>query len=501
MTQSSPRFQARPEPRSAASLERTFVHETGFREYDARWLMDRDINLRGLVRVGHAFGALLRELDRTHESVVLAHDYRSYSQACAHAVGLGLLRAGLEVVDIGMAVSPMAYFAQYHLGIPALAQITASHNENGWTGIKMGHGLSMTLGPDEMRRLRDLALQEELQVRAGGSYRQESGLREAYLDDLLQDGPLENPRKVVVATGNGTAGHFSVEAIRRLGCEVVPLHQELDWRFPNGTPNPESERFIADLRRVVAREGGVLGLSQDGDGDRLGVVDEKGRTLYSDKVGLLLARWLATKVDQPLFVADVKCTGLLEDSQVLPAPVLWEKTGHSYIKRAVRENHATFGFERSGHFFFRPPFGRGYDDGLLSAIQLLRMLDETGGTLAERADSLPTTWQSPNYQPRVDDARKYAVVEEVRSALSEKATSGGDLAGVPMTRLVTINGVRAECEDGSWMLVRASSNRPSLVVMAESRTGSHRLDELIGVARDLLAGIEGVDPLDPKTAH
>jgi phosphomannomutase/phosphoglucomutase len=494
-------FQVRPEPKSAECLVDRFVHRTGFREYDARWFIDRDVNYRGLVHVGHAFGTLLRQMDPTHRQVVLAWDYRAYSQHAAHAVGLGLVSSGLAVIDIGLATSPMGYFAQYHLGIPALAMVTASHNENGWTGIKMGYGLSRTLGPSHMSQLRDLALSDTLEPQTGGSYRTVDGVREAYIADAVEGVSLSAPPKIVVATGNGTAGHFAPDAFAALGCEVVPLQTELDWDFPNGTPNPESESFMAALVAAVLNEGATLGFGLDGDGDRLGVVDASGRLIYADKIGLLLGRWMAPQVSDPLFVVDVKCTSLLDDPAVIPARIHWEKTGHSYIKAAVHETGATAGFERSGHFFFAPPFGRGYDDGLLSGIRVLQMLDDAGQTLAELYDALPTTYQSPNFQPQVSDERKYGVVEEATTALTRLVETGETLAGGQVLRVRTINGARAECADGSWLLIRASSNRPSLVVMAESQTSAEHTAALIGAARELLAEIEGVAALTAETAH
>jgi phosphomannomutase / phosphoglucomutase len=499
----APRYQERPEERSVAAFDGIYVHRTGFREYDARWRLDRDVNLRGLTRVGHSFGALLHELDPAHREIVLGHDYRSYSLAAAQAVALGLVASGLLVRDIGLCVTPMAYFAQHLLGIRALAQITASHNENGWTGVKMGQDLSCTLEPDQMSRLKELALFADLPVTPGGGIARVEGVRAAYLRDLVSGGALRKRRRVLVATGNGTAGAFAPEALAELGCDVVPLHTDLDWTFPNGNPNPESEAFLSAMRDAVRRAGArspCLGLGFDGDGDRIGVVDESGRSLYSDKVGLLLARWMAPRVADPRFVVDVKCTSLLDDKSVLPAEVHWEKTGHSYIKSAVARLGATAGFERSGHFFFRSPFGRGYDDGLVSAILLLRMLDDLDRPLFDLVDELPLTWQSPNYQPFADDARKYAAVAEITATLRAMATGGDPLARVAIRDVVTINGARAVCQDGSWLLVRASSNRPSLVVMAESRSGPERLDALIDAARRLLARVEGVGPMDEASA-
>ncbi len=486
------RFQDPPADKSAEYLNQPYMLRTGFREYDARWFLGRDLNYRGLQHIGRALGTYLRD-GFGLEEVVVGHDYRGYSQHAAFALITGLLSSGADVADVGLGVSPMTYFAQHHLGIRGAAMVTASHNPNGWTGVKMGYDLSRTFGPDEMAAFRDLALGDGPLREGSGTYRRVEGVRDAYLDDLTAGGPLTRPLKVVVGTGNGTAGWFTPEALRRIGCEVIPLHEELDWDFPNGNPNPESEAFMAQLRDAVLSSGADLGIGLDGDGDRIGVADARGARVFSDKLGLLLARWLAAKESRARIVVDVKCTALFNDEGVLPADVVWEKTGHSYIKAAVHREAATAGFERSGHFFFNQPYGRAYDDASLAAVHVARMLDEARRPMHELLAELPVTFQSPTLQPVVADEVKYDVVDALTRAYQAEHDAGGRIAGRDIARLVTINGVRVELDDLGWLLVRASSNTPQLVVLAESNRGDDQVRALVADAARRLADHAAVD--------
>ena len=486
------RFQTRPADKSAAALDEPYILRTGFREYDARWFLGRDLNYRGVQHIGHALGTYLHRRFGLDE-VVVGHDYRSYSQHTAFALTAGLLRSGASVADVGLGVSPMTYFAQHHLGIGGAAMVTASHNPNGWTGVKMGYAPSRTFGPEHMSEFRELALGDGPLRDGAGTYRRVEGVREAYLKDLERGGALTRPLRVVVATGNGTAGWFTPDALRRIGCDVVPLHDELDWDFPHGNPNPESEAFMSQLAAAVVEHGAALGIGLDGDGDRIGVADAHGARVFSDKLGLVLARWLTGQVARARIVVDVKCTALFNDPDVLAADVVWEKTGHSYIKAAVQRERATAGFERSGHFFFAQPFGRGYDDATLSAIHVVRMLDQLGRPLHELLDELPTTHQSPTLQPGVADDVKYAVVAELVRSYEADQAAGRTLDGQPIARVVTINGARVELADLGWLLVRASSNTPQLVVIAESTTGEAQVRGLIADAHRRLAAFSVVD--------
>ena len=287
---------------------------------------------------------------------------------------------------------------------------------------------------------------------------------------------------MVAACGNGTAGAFAPRALEAIGADVIPLDAELDYTFPRYNPNPEDLKMLHAIRDKVLETGAAVGLGFDGDGDRCGVVDNEGEEIFADKVGVMLARDISTLYPGSTFVVDVKSTGLfVTDPELKKNGVkadYW-KTGHSYIKRRVNELSAIAGFEKSGHYFFNKPIGRGYDDGLVSAFAILDMLDRNPGkTMADLRRALPKTWGSPTMSPHCDDEKKYGVVEKVVSDFQAMKASGEKVAGQPIRDLVTVNGVRVVAEDGTWGLVRASSNKPELVVVIESPVSEARMREM-----------------------
>jgi phosphomannomutase / phosphoglucomutase len=447
------------------------VSANGFREYDARWLFGKELNLLGVQAVGLGLGAYFHEL-AIRPRVVTGHDYRSYSLSIKNALIIGLMNAGCEVVDIGLATTPMAYFAQFALDCPGLAMVTASHNENGWTGVKMGAGAPLTFGPDEMQRLKKIVLGGEAAPRPGGSYKLVENFRAPYLDELTRGHKLSRPIRVVVACGNGTAGLFGPEALRRIGADVVEAQCNPDYTFPNYNPNTEDLHMLHAMEEARAAAGAEIALGFDADGDRCGVVDDSGEEIFADKVGVLLARDLSSRIPNAKFVADVKSTGIYEIDPVLKANGVttdYWKTGHSYMKRRTYELGAVAGFEKSGHYFFNPPIGRGYDDGIVAGIAVLEMLDRAGGKkMSALVAELPKTWGTPTMAPYCADEKKYAVVDAVTKEYEDLKARGEKILGQKIVKLVTVNGVRFTLEDGTWGLVRASSNKPSLVVVIES---------------------------------
>ena len=467
----APRADLKP---NTADFERLpLVKPTGFREYDARWLFPEEINLMGVNAVGLGIATLFGRRG-VKKRIVVGHDFRSYSMSVKQALMVGLMGGGMEVHDIGLAVTPMAYFAQFDLDVEGVAMVTASHNENGWTGIKMGLQRPLTFGPDEMSELKDIVLGGKYVTADGGRYLFVADMAERYIKALTDRPRLKRRLKVVVATGNGTAGAFAPQVLEAVGCEVVTLHTEPDHSFPNYNPNTEDLAMLHDMSAKVKATGADVGLAFDGDGDRCGVVDNLGREIFADTVGVMLARDISSLHKNAKFVVDVKSTGLFLTDPVLKAngaTTAYWKTGHSYIKRYSHETKALVGFEKSGHFFFSPPLGRGYDDGLIAALAICDMLDRNPDkTMAELRDALPKTWQSPTMSPHCDDEKKYGIVDAVVAHYQKLAEDGGKVAGQRIRDLVTVNGVRIVLEDGTWGLVRASSNKPELVVVVESPT-------------------------------
>lgn len=452
-------------------LRDPMITPTGFREYDARWKYPDDINLAGITALGLGLGTQMyaRGID---PKIAVGNDYRDYSLAIKNALVLGLIQAGIQVKDIGPALSPMAYFSQFHLDAPAVAMVTASHNPNGWTGVKMGFERPLTHGPDEMSELRDIVLQGRGTARPGGGYEFVDGVYEAYLDDLVGDFKMTRKLKVVCATGNGTASAFGPELFKRIGVELVPLHNELDYTFPNYNPNPEDLHMLHDMADAVRRSGADLALGFDGDGDRCGVVDDEGQEIFADKMGVIMARDFAKLHPNATFVADVKSTGLFaSDPDLIAAGAKTDywKTGHSHMKRRVKEINALAGFEKSGHYFLAEPIGRGYDCGLRVAVEICKMMDRHPDlSMSDLRRALPRTYSSPTMSPYCSDLTKYDVLERLVARLVKLHADGGSLAGQKISQVVTVNGARVILENGGWGLVRASSNTPNLVVVCES---------------------------------
>src|SRR5258706_1761566 len=316
------------------------------------------------------------------------------------------MAAGCAVHDIGLALSPVAYFAQFALDAPCVAMVTASHNENGWTGVKMGAQRPLPFGPEGMGGSKESVRTGAGKQRPGGSLAHTAGVAERYIADAASRASIARPLKVVCACGNGTAGAFAPEALRRMGVAVVvEMDCQLDWNFPKYNPNPEDSVMLHAMAEAVRQYDADLALGFDGDGDRCGVVDDEGDEIFADKIGLMLARDLSGLHKDATFVVDVKSTGLFATDEVLKAngakTVYW-KTGHSYIKRKTAELGALAGFEKSGHFFFNPPIGRGYDDGIVSAASILAMLDPNPDKkLSDLKKALPVANTSPTMSRHV----------------------------------------------------------------------------------------------------
>ena len=480
-------------------IQNSHINPLGFREYDARWLYPKDINPEGIKNVGNAFGTQI--ISKTNESprVIVGHDYRSYSEEVKKKLIEGLINVGCNVEDIGLSLSPTAYFAQFNLNADAVAMVTASHNENGWTGVKMGIERGLTHSPAEMNELKKIVLENKF-IKRKGSYKKIEGFKEIYINSLTKN-KIKKKIKVVVACGNGTAGIFAPKVLKEIGCDVIELDCNLDYNFPKYNPNPEDLKMLHAISKAVKENNADVGFGFDGDGDRIGVIDNTGNEIYSDKVGLLIARNLAPKHKNSKFVVDVKSTGLFRDDIVLlqnNCKTIYWKTGHSHIKRKVNELKALAGFEKSGHFFLNKPLGYGYDDGIQSAIQVCNMLDDQNKEISKLINELPKTYQTPTMAPFCKDEEKYKVVEDLIKKIEDLKINNTKVDGQKITDVLTINGVRFSLEDGSWGLIRASSNKPSLVVVTESPTSDNRKKKIFDFIDNLLKDTGKIGKYDQK---
>tara|TARA_B100000700_G_scaffold145366_1_gene161748 strand:- start:150 stop:1592 length:1443 start_codon:yes stop_codon:yes gene_type:complete len=477
------------------------INPNGFREYDARWLFEKDIDIDGITNLGKGLGTqIINHIKKSNPRVIVGHDYRSYSEKIKKALISGLISTGCKVEDLGLSLSPMVYFAQFNLNSDAIAMITASHNENGWTGVKMGIKKGLTHAPEEMLELKDITLSEKF-IEGNGDIKKIENFKDIYINDLIKKNKISNKIKAVVACGNGTAGIFAPQILKGIGCEVIELDCNLDWNFPKYNPNPEDLNMLKEIAKAVKNNNADIGFGFDGDGDRCGVIDNEGNEIFSDKIGLLIARNLAKKHQNSKFIVDVKSTGLYSKDKVLKdnrCKTIYWKTGHSHIKRKVYFENALAGFEKSGHFFFNKPLGYGYDDGINSAIQVCHLINNKNKKISEIIKELPKTFQSPTMAPFCKDEEKYQVVKQIVEKINEFKNKNIKIDDQNINEILTINGVRFTLEDGSWGLVRASSNKPSLVVVVESPTSDKRKKNIFNFIDNLLEKTGKIGDYDQK---
>jgi len=442
-----------------------------FREYDLRGRVnEEELNAESVQRISHAFGIYLKK--RKIDSIVVGYDNRKTSLDFKNAAATGLLSAGCNVIDIGLTLSPVLYFAQHHYHCPGGVMVTASHNPDDWSGMKLADGLSRTLGPAEMKELFQLVVSGQ-RVRGSGKY-ESRDVRSAYVERLTDGVKLARPLKIVVDCGNGGAGVFAYEILQRIGCLTFQLYCDPDTSYPNYFPNPSNLKARKRLREMVTHPyiQADIGLGFDGDGDRIGVQDGQGREVWSDVMLIFLARQMLARKPGSQIVFDVKCSqALIEEIESNGGkPVMW-KTGHSHIKAKLHELNAELAGERSGHIFFNEGY-YGYDDALYAAVRLLEYLASQKHSFAELLETVPKYVTSPEIAAPCPDELKYRVVEEL---VGEFKKEYGD-------KVIDINGARVVFDDG-WGLVRASSNLPQLVIIFEAKT-----EERVRRIRELFRG-------------
>tara|TARA_B100001027_G_scaffold207293_1_gene171595 strand:- start:14413 stop:15870 length:1458 start_codon:yes stop_codon:yes gene_type:complete len=477
------------------------INHNGFREYDARWLYPEEINLAGVKNLGQGLGSqVVSKTKKQNPRIIIGYDYRSYSEKIKNALAEGLISAGCNVEDLGLSLSPMVYFAQFELKADGVAMITASHNENGWTGVKMGIEKGLTHAPEEMNELKQIVLNKKF-IKGRGNIKQIKNFIDVYKQNLISKNKIRKKIKAVVACGNGTAGIFAPDILKGIGCDIIEMDCNLDFTFPKYNPNPEDLKMLNAISKTVKKNNADIGFGFDGDGDRVGVIDNNGEEIFSDKIGLLIARNLAPQYPNSKFVIDVKSTGLFTHDEILKTnncqTILW-KTGHSHIKRKVNKEKALAGFEKSGHFFFNQPLGFGYDDGINSAIQVCHLLNNQNKKMSEIISELPKTFQSPTMAPYCKDEEKYDLVNDLVNRFKKFKKDKILIDDEEIKDILTVNGVRFSLRDGSWGLIRASSNKPSLVVVTESPTSEKRKKAIFDFIDKILQETGKIGAYDQK---
>ncbi|MDG2187786.1 MAG: phosphomannomutase/phosphoglucomutase [Hyphomicrobiales bacterium] len=447
-----------------------FIDVDGFREYDMRWLYPKQINLFGFKILGIVLSDFF--IKKSYNKIILGHDYRSYSSAIKYSLANGLITGGLEVIDIGLCTTPMAYFAQGHNKECGVVMITASHNENGWTGLKIGYKFPQTLIPNEIQSIKEATYKKINIIAKSGSLYYQKNILDEYIKSFNNKEKFKRKIRAVVACGNGTAGIVAPIILKNLGLDVIELHCDLDHNFPNYNPNPEDIKMLKDLSKSVLKNNADIGLAFDGDCDRCGVIDNDGEIIFADKMGLLIARNLSTKHKGSKFVVDIKSTNLFSTDSILKknnASVDYWKTGHSHMKKYCLDYNAIAGFEKSGHYFFNKPLESGYDDGILSSYYILKVLEEKKDlSLSEIKKDLRTSWTTPTINAYCPDKIKYEVVKRMKNHLDMIKNTNQKIISERIKKIITINGVRFELTDMTWGLIRASSNKPEIVIVVES---------------------------------
>lgn len=425
-----------------------------FRQYDIRGIVGDDITPEVARLIGRAYGTLCRR--NGISKVVVGHDNRKSSPELCAAVIEGLTAAGCDVIDIGEVVTPLLYFACRYWQIDGGVMVTASHNPPQYNGFKLvwGHG---TLFGEQIQQLRRMIEANDFDS-GNGSVTNRDAFNDylTWLTDHIKLGGRK--LKVVVDCGNGTASHFAPKLFRELGCEVVELYCESDPNFPNHIPDPVKPENLRDLIATVKQVNSDVGLGFDGDGDRLGVVDEQGNILWGDHLMILFSREVLQKHPGAKIIVEVKCSqAVLEEVEKRGGvPILW-RTGHSFIKAKMHEEKALLAGEMSGHLFFADEYF-GYDDALYAACRLLRILSNTEKPLSELLADVPRYYATPEVRVHCDDSVKFSVVAEV---VEHFKRSGYQVIDVDGARVVTNEG---------WALVRASNTEPALILRAEGKT-------------------------------
>jgi phosphomannomutase/phosphoglucomutase len=425
-----------------------------FRAYDVRGLVGSDINPDVFRQVGRAYATMIRR--NGGRRIAVGRDNRLSSNDLMLGFVEGARAAGVDVVDIGASTTPLLYFATAHWKLDGGANITGSHNPIEYNGVKMVHPGAAPLSEEEIQALRTMIERGDYETGAGGL--SERSPRDDYFDTVARIVRPARRLKVVVDAGNGVAGIYGPELLRRIGCEVTELYCESDGSFPNHLPDPEDERNVEDLKAKVIEVGADIGIAYDGDADRVGVIDERGGRHEADLILILLARDLLTRHPGAKVVFDVKSSQALIDDirQHGGVPIMW-KTGHSHLKRKMRDDHILLGGEVSGHMFFAENY-YGVDDGILASCKIIELAALATEPLSRLFASIPHLRATPELKAPCPDGEKFKVVEEVTRELKRRYET------------IDTDGARVIFPGRGWGLVRASNTNPYLTLRFEART-------------------------------
>jgi len=438
-----------------------------FRTYDIRGIADKDLTNEAVELIGKAYGTYM--VRQKKNTITVGRDVRLSSTRIQDALIKGILSTGLNVIEVGVVPTPVVYFSIVHFSADGSVMVTGSHNPIEYNGLKMNNGLYSIYG-DEIIKIRDLIDKKDFET--GKGYREQREIIPHYTQMLRERITIHKPFKIVIDAGNGTAGPIAPDMLEELGCEVIRLYCEPDGTFPNHLPDPTVLKYIEKLRSTVVDEKADLGIGYDGDSDRMGVVDNKGRVIYADQLLAVLAREVLGKNPGAKIIFDVKCSQLVpeEIEKRGGIPLMW-KTGHSIIKEKMRNEGSPLAGEMSGHIFFKDGYF-GYDDGIFASFRLLQYLSKQKQSLGEIVDQLPKFYSTPEIRISCPDEKKFQIVEKLKEDFKKEY------------KVIDVDGARVLFGDG-WGLVRVSNTQPILVLRFEAKT-EKRLTDMILLFRKKL---------------
>jgi len=443
-----------------------------FREYDVRGTVDRDLTEKVVEHLGKAYGTYIRRLG--YKEVVIGRDGRLSSPKLKEVLVKGILSTGCNVTDVGVCPTPVVYFSIFHLDKEGGIAVTGSHNPPEYNGFKICAGKETLFG-EQIQKLRKIMEKEDYE-KGQGDYKTYDIIPD-YLDFLNKNIRIERKHKVVIDAGNGVAGIVALPAFEGKGCEVMPLYCEIDGNFSHHFPDPTVIENLKDLIDTVKKERADVGFAYDGDGDRLGVVDENGNILWGDQLLIIFSRDILKEHPGAKIIGEVKCSQLLFEDIARHGgkPIMW-KVGHSVIKNKLKEEKALLAGEMSGHLFFADRFF-GFDDAVYASLRFLEVMDKTGKKPSELISDLPKTYYTPEIRIPCPDEIKFDVVKKAQEYFSKHFNT------------VTIDGVRIILDDG-WALIRSSNTQPVLVLRFEAQS-EKRLNEIRKMVEEKLKEFMG----------
>jgi phosphomannomutase/phosphoglucomutase len=423
-----------------------------FREYDIRGIAGKDMDDNDVYNIGRALGSYIKR--NSGKKICLSRDCRTTSDNYGKIVSKALTDAGCDVLDIGITTTPMLYYSIHKLYADGGIMITASHNPPEYNGFKVNIGTDSLHGQD-LQKIKNMILENDYE--SGSGTEENISITESYFDFIVNDITLNKKLRVGVDAGNGTAGPFAVEVLKRLGCEVYDIYCDMDGTFPNHEADPTVEKNLEDLKKLVKENSLDIGIGFDGDGDRLGIIDSSGNIIYGDQMMIIFAREVLENNPEAVFISEVKCSfTMYEDIEKNGGKAVMWKTGHSKIKKKMKETNALLAGEMSGHIFFADRYF-GHDDGIYAACRMLEIIDKTGKSPSELICDVPKTFSTPEIRMECPEDKKPSIVSKMTETFKKT------------NKVIDIDGARILYDDG-WGLIRSSNTQPVLVLRFESYT-------------------------------